>query len=132
VSAVGNLKLNPTERIEPPLERDVALFSIWIHPSSVLPSKRETAVGGSPTAFPTPTTEPATVIPASLTNARRLRGFVSFRMVTFSCASVPFLQEVYSLFGASDRLALYEPWDSNRLPEKSQDHLIEWMAATLR
>jgi hypothetical protein len=41
-------------------------------------------------------------------------------------------RKVYSLFGAPDKLALYEPWDYNRLPEKSQGHLIEWMAANMR
>jgi hypothetical protein len=41
-------------------------------------------------------------------------------------------RKVYSLYGAADKLALYEPWDYNRLPEKSQDHLIAWMSATLR
>jgi hypothetical protein len=25
-----------------------------------------------------------------------------------------------------------EPWDYNRLPDKSQDHLIEWMGANMR
>jgi pimeloyl-ACP methyl ester carboxylesterase len=47
-------------------------------------------------------------------------------------AAVEQAKKVYSLFGASDKLALYEPWDYNRLPEKSQDHLIEWMAANMR
>jgi len=39
---------------------------------------------------------------------------------------------VYALYGAADKLELYEPWDYNRLPDKSQDHLIEWMGARFK
>jgi hypothetical protein len=41
-------------------------------------------------------------------------------------------RKIYSLYGAPGKLELYEPWDYNRLPEKSQDHLIEWMGANMR
>jgi pimeloyl-ACP methyl ester carboxylesterase len=41
-------------------------------------------------------------------------------------------RRIYSLYGAEGKLGLYEPWDYNRLPEKSQDHLIEWMGANMR
>ena len=51
----------------PPLESDVALFSICTQPSSVLPSKSETPPDDS--ARPTP----AAVSPASLIHDLRLR-----------------------------------------------------------
>ncbi len=41
-------------------------------------------------------------------------------------------KKVYGLYGAVDKLALYEPWDYTRLPEKSQDWIVQWMGATLR
>ena len=47
-------------------------------------------------------------------------------------AAVEQARKVYSLYGAPDKLGLYEPWDYNRLPDKSQDHLIEWMAANMK
>ena len=47
-------------------------------------------------------------------------------------AAVEQARKIYSLYGAPDKLGLYEPWDYNRLPEKSQDHLIEWMGANMR
>ncbi len=36
-------------------------------------------------------------------------------------------RKIYSLYGATDKLALYEPWDYTRLPERSQDYLVQWM-----
>jgi hypothetical protein len=47
-------------------------------------------------------------------------------------AAVEQAGKVYSLFGASDKLAPYEPWDYNRLPDKSQDYPIEWMGARFK
>src|SRR5271157_1839975 len=47
-------------------------------------------------------------------------------------AAVEQARKVYALFGTADKLELYEPWDYNRLPDKSQDHLIEWMGANMR
>jgi hypothetical protein len=63
-----------------PLDKDVALFSIWLHPSSVLPSKRETVAAGSASDLRAQATEPAATTPASFTNSRRLMGFVSVDM----------------------------------------------------
>jgi pimeloyl-ACP methyl ester carboxylesterase len=47
-------------------------------------------------------------------------------------AAVEQARKIYSLYGAAEKLGLYEPWDYNRLPDKSQDHLIEWMGANMR
>jgi pimeloyl-ACP methyl ester carboxylesterase len=47
-------------------------------------------------------------------------------------AAVEQARKIYSLYGAPEKLGLYEPWDYNRLPEKSQDHLIEWMGGNMR
>jgi pimeloyl-ACP methyl ester carboxylesterase len=41
-------------------------------------------------------------------------------------------RKAYSLYGAADRLALYEPWDYNRLPQMSQDWIIQWMSRNLQ
>ena len=41
-------------------------------------------------------------------------------------------KKVYGLYGAAGKLALYEPWDYNRLPEKTQDEIVQWMKETLR
>ena len=40
-------------------------------------------------------------------------------------------RKVYTLYGASEKLALEEPWDYNRLPEKTQDQIVKWMGASL-
>jgi len=37
-------------------------------------------------------------------------------------------RKVYGLYGSADHLALYEPWDYNRLPDKTQDWIIDWMS----
>ena len=37
-------------------------------------------------------------------------------------------RKVYGLYGATDKLVLYDPWDYNRLPETSQDWVIKWMS----
>ena len=41
-------------------------------------------------------------------------------------------RKIYDLYSATDKLALYEPWDYTRLPEKSQDYLVQWMSGALR
>lgn len=37
-------------------------------------------------------------------------------------------RKVYTLYSASDKLALDEPWDFNRLPQQWQDKVVDWMA----
>ncbi len=42
-------------------------------------------------------------------------------------------KKVYTLYGAAGKLALNEPWDYNRLPDATQDWIIQkWMAENLR
>jgi pimeloyl-ACP methyl ester carboxylesterase len=41
-------------------------------------------------------------------------------------------RKIYSLYDAADKLALDEPWDYNRLPEATQDRIIQWMSANMR
>jgi pimeloyl-ACP methyl ester carboxylesterase len=41
-------------------------------------------------------------------------------------------KKVYSLYGSRGGLALYDPWDYNRLPEKTQNHIIDWMHGNLK
>jgi hypothetical protein len=41
-------------------------------------------------------------------------------------AAVEQARAVYGLYKASDKLVLAEPWDYNRLPEATQDKIIEW------
>ena len=40
-------------------------------------------------------------------------------------------RKVYDLYDAGAKLALDEPWDYNRLPEKAQDRIIDWMKTNL-
>ena len=47
-------------------------------------------------------------------------------------AGVEQARKIYSLYNAKDKLALDEPWDYTRLPEKSQDRIVQWMEQTLR
>jgi hypothetical protein len=47
-------------------------------------------------------------------------------------AAVKEAKKVYALYGASDKLDLREPWDYNRLPNRLQDELIQWMGQNLR
>ncbi len=47
-------------------------------------------------------------------------------------AAVEQARRIYSLYNASDKLMLSEPWDYNRLPQAVQDAIIEWMAATMK
>jgi pimeloyl-ACP methyl ester carboxylesterase len=41
-------------------------------------------------------------------------------------------RRVFSLYKASDKLVLDEPWDYNRLPETTQDRIIQWMSENMR
>jgi hypothetical protein len=41
-------------------------------------------------------------------------------------------KKVYALYGAPDKLALNEPWDYNRLPDATQDWIIQWMSKNLQ
>lgn len=45
--------------------------------------------------------------------------------------SVAQAAKVYQLYGAADRLNLWEPWDYNRLPDYMQNKAIQWMNAKL-
>ncbi len=47
-------------------------------------------------------------------------------------AAVDEAKKVYALYGAAAKLELSEPWDYNRLPEKTQDEIIGWMRSNLR
>jgi pimeloyl-ACP methyl ester carboxylesterase len=40
-------------------------------------------------------------------------------------------KQVYSLYGAGDKIAIDEPWDYNRLPNKTLDEAVKWMSANL-
>ena len=41
-------------------------------------------------------------------------------------------RKVYTLYGVPDGLALQEPRDYNRLPDSTQDSIIQWMSINLR
>jgi pimeloyl-ACP methyl ester carboxylesterase len=47
-------------------------------------------------------------------------------------AAIAQAAKVYGLYGATDKLALYDPWDYNRLSESSQDWVVKWMTSNLR
>ena len=47
-------------------------------------------------------------------------------------AAVEQARKVYALYGASEKLGLREPWDYNRLPDATQDWIIQWMSGNLR
>jgi dienelactone hydrolase len=47
-------------------------------------------------------------------------------------AAVDQAKRVFSLYNASDKLVLDEPWDYNRLPEAAQDRIIAWMSENMR
>jgi hypothetical protein len=47
-------------------------------------------------------------------------------------AAIAQAAKVYGLYGATDKLALYDPWDYNHLSEASQDWLVNWMTSNLR
>ena len=40
-------------------------------------------------------------------------------------------KQVYSLYGAGNKLAISQPWDYNRLPNKTQDDVVRWMTSNL-
>ena len=40
-------------------------------------------------------------------------------------------KQVYALYGAGDKLSLSEPWDYNRLPNKTLNETVKWMGANL-
>jgi len=46
-------------------------------------------------------------------------------------AAVNQAKQVYTLYGAGDKLAIEEPWDYNRLPDKMLDEAVKWMTANL-
>ncbi len=46
-------------------------------------------------------------------------------------AAVEQAKKVYSLYNATNKLALDEPWDYNRLPEATQDRIIQWMTTNM-
>jgi pimeloyl-ACP methyl ester carboxylesterase len=41
-------------------------------------------------------------------------------------------RKVYDLYGAGSSMALQEPWDYNRLPEKTQDEIVKWMGTNFK
>lgn len=45
--------------------------------------------------------------------------------------SVTEAARVYALYGAADKLQLWEPWDYNRLPDSMQNKAIHWMSGQL-
>jgi dienelactone hydrolase len=48
-------------------------------------------------------------------------------------AAVEQAGKVYALYGAAGKLELNEPWDFNRLPDRTQNWIVDkWMAGTLR
>ena len=47
-------------------------------------------------------------------------------------ASVSLAKQVYSLYGAGDKLAISEPWDYNRLPNNTLDDAVKWMDSNLQ
>jgi pimeloyl-ACP methyl ester carboxylesterase len=46
-------------------------------------------------------------------------------------AAVHQARGVYALYGAQDKLAIDEPWDYNRLPNKMLDEAVKWMSVNL-
>jgi pimeloyl-ACP methyl ester carboxylesterase len=40
--------------------------------------------------------------------------------------------KIFSLYNASNKLKFDKPWDYNRLPEASQDRIVEWMKENMR
>jgi dienelactone hydrolase len=47
-------------------------------------------------------------------------------------SAVNVAKRIYDLYGAAEKLAIQEPWDDNRLPDRTQDEIVKWMDATLR
>jgi hypothetical protein len=40
-------------------------------------------------------------------------------------------KKIYTLYNAAGKLQLDEPWDYNRLPEATQDRIIQWMGENM-
>ena len=40
-------------------------------------------------------------------------------------------RQVYSLYGAQNKLGMREPWDYNRLPNSTLNDAVEWMTSNL-
>ena len=47
-------------------------------------------------------------------------------------AAVNQAKQVYTLYGAGDKIGLQEPWDYNRLPNAMMDEAVKWMATNLQ
>ncbi|MEJ2647673.1 MAG: alpha/beta fold hydrolase [Sedimentisphaerales bacterium] len=47
-------------------------------------------------------------------------------------AAVEEAKKVYKLYNSTDKLTLDEPWDYNRLPEATQDRIIQWMDKNMK
>jgi pimeloyl-ACP methyl ester carboxylesterase len=47
-------------------------------------------------------------------------------------SSVERAKNIYALYSSPANLALYEPWDYNRLPDKTQDWIVDWMSKNLK
>ncbi|MGA1982976.1 MAG: alpha/beta fold hydrolase [Acidobacteriaceae bacterium] len=47
-------------------------------------------------------------------------------------AAVNQAKQVYTLYGAGDKLAIQEPWDYNRLPNSMLDEAVKWMTSNLQ
>jgi pimeloyl-ACP methyl ester carboxylesterase len=47
-------------------------------------------------------------------------------------AAVERARKVYALYNATDKLALDEPWDYSRLPNATQDRIIQWMGQNMK
>ncbi|HKE26593.1 MAG TPA: alpha/beta fold hydrolase [Bryobacteraceae bacterium] len=47
-------------------------------------------------------------------------------------AAVRDAKKVYALYGAGEKLALNEPWDYNRLPNRLLDEVVQWMGQNMR
>ena len=46
-------------------------------------------------------------------------------------AAVGQAKQIYTLYGAGDKLGLQEPWDYNRLPNNMMDEAVKWMGKNL-
>ena len=41
-------------------------------------------------------------------------------------------RKIYALYDSAERLEIYDPWDYNRLPDRTQDWIIAWMSRILK
>jgi pimeloyl-ACP methyl ester carboxylesterase len=46
-------------------------------------------------------------------------------------SAVAHAKQVYSLYGAGDKLAISQPWDYNRLPNNTLNDAVKWMTSNL-